>query len=286
MDLYALNQLKKFRGRVVWLSSYPKSGNTWLRAFLTTLFLDKPLENLHYLINDVNLYSKAIYEELVCLEPSYLTIEEMKNYRKEVVEVATTENYTDRLLFSKTHEKELTFLNEQNTHAIIYLIRDPINIIPSLANHNNSSIQDAIQFMKNPQARYNRQPSGFNFLQDIGTWQKHVSYWINHPLSPLVIKYEDMLENPLATFTIILEKLLLNFPKQRIKRAIQNSSFSALKNLEKRSGFSEKNSNTKKFFRRGKNESKEEILNLYSGISPDAIELLEKKNLAYRELAK
>lgn len=276
MDSYALNQLKKFKGKVVWLSSYPKSGNTWLRAFLTTLFLDRPLENLHYLINDLNLYSKTIYEELVCLEPSYLSIEEVKNYRREVVEVATTENYSDYLLFSKTHEKELDFLNEQNTHAIIYLVRNPISIIPSLAHHNHSNIQEAINFMNNPKAGYNKKPSGFNFQQDIGTWDEHISFWANHPLPLLVIKYEDMINNPLAIFTSILKKLQLDFPIQRIKRAINNSSFSVLKKLEKKEGFFEKNSQTDIFFRKGRTDTMQEIFHLYPEISPESVAYLKK----------
>jgi len=267
------------KGRVVWLSSYPKSGSTWLRAFLTTLFQDKPLENLHYLINDLNLYDKKIYEELVCLEPSYLTVNEIKRYRKEIVEVATKDDYSNRLLFSKTHEKGLDFLNEQNTHAIIYLIRNPINIIPSLAHHNHCNIQEAIEFMKNPKAGYNKKSSDFYFLQDVGTWNDHVFYWANHPLSPLIIEYEDMIKYPLATFKAVLEKLRLNFPISRIIRAIDNSSFSTLKTLEKKKGFFEKNPQADVFFRNGKVDTMQEIFHRYPEISPEVLNYF-KKNMA------
>ncbi len=255
MNLKALTQLKKHKGKVVWLSSYPKCGNTWVRAFFTALFTENEID-INHLINDYGFYSKDVFEDSTGLEPSYLTFREAQQYKREVIGHYIDTKAPDRLLFIKNHQNTPYFIDASRLHKVIYLVRNPLAIAPSLANHRNTSIDDTIKYMAKETAGFEEESKGINreifFDQHIGSLNNHVLEWTKLNLDQLIlVKYENLLDDPNKEFKRILKELNLDFKKSEIATAVSKSSFNVLKAKEKISPFREKNPKSKEFFRKG-----------------------------------
>ena len=93
------------------------------------------------------------------------------------------------------------------------------------------------------------------------SWSTHVRSWTQHPSQQLlVVRYEDLLHKPRKYFKQVANFLGLKPSPARLERAIRNSSFRALKNMEQKSGFKERPKEAEAFFREGRSEQWREIL--------------------------
>jgi hypothetical protein len=97
--------------------------------------------------------------------------------------------------------------------------------------------------------------------QDLNTWSGHVRSWLDASGLPVkVLRYEDMKARTFEEFTAALEFCGLTFPEEKIRKAIRNSDFKTLQELEQKEGFREKPIQMQSFFRKGESESwKEEL---------------------------
>lgn len=265
--------------KIVWLASYPKSGNTWVRAFLTALFNNGEVD-----INRLNakaiFASRELFHRYTDLDSTDLTDEEAKEMLPEVFNCfAATEN--DETIFIKVHDA-LAFnqankpiIPTESTLCAIYLIRNPLDIAGSLASHNNISIDMAVKSLLDDNYCFAPQQGNFNvnlhFRQFLSTWSNHVESWTKSPEFPVkVFRYEDLVLNPFNTFKNILEFIGLNqYSDKEIINAIEASEFKNLIQQELTKGFSEKPLvNASKFFRKG------EINTYKTELSPSQIKLI------------
>ena len=244
---------------IVWLASYPKSGNTWLRTLLNNYYSnDLEPSNINKLSISLKMNDSQLIEKYADLEPSELTFHELEYIRPNVFKKMAEE--TSEKLFVKTHSAYFeTSIQEpviplQNTIGIIYLIRNPLDVVVSYAHHESKSIDEMIDFMNDENAIIGNLKSSFHRLspERMYSWSKHVLSWTKPELPVLLVKYEDLLANTETTFSRILHFLNVEISKESLLKAVEFSAFEILKKQELDSGFKEKNLRTKQFFRKGK----------------------------------
>ncbi|WP_448700151.1 sulfotransferase domain-containing protein [Mucilaginibacter sp. AW1-3] len=256
--------------KIVWLASYPKSGNTWFRAFLTALLNEGEID-INQMKTDGIFSSRFIFDNSTDLDSTYLYDEEVKNMLPDVFRDMASW-YQKKHLFIKIHDAYA--LNTENnpivptepTRCAIYFIRNPLDVVASFANHNNGTLDEAIGIMNKPKGSLARQKGNFNvnnqFRQLMYSWSGHVESWTaDLPFPVLVLRYEDMLHDGLATFTKAVEFMGIDVQPGQVENAIIASNFEKLKEKEKEKGFGEKNVKSESFFRKGKSGGWKDELN-------------------------
>ncbi len=242
-------------GAIIWLASYPKSGNTWLRVFLHNL-LRNPNEPTG--INSINQFclgedSAAFYNSLDPRPLSTLTPAEIMALRPKVHELLT-KAFPDSV-FVKTHNllgeaEGSPLVNMECTAGAIYVVRNPLDVAISYAHHFGLGLDEAIEQLNYPGA--GTPTTDLIARQFYGTWSMHVASWTQVAFPARhVVRYEDMTENPLETFRGVAEFLGLDPPADRLQRAISHSSFEQLQSQENEKGFVER-SQYSRFFRSGR----------------------------------
>lgn len=243
-------------GGIIWLASYPKSGNTWLRAFLHNLMRNatQPIEP-----NRLNELTLGDGQERFFLphtggRPTVdLPLEEIARLRS-AVQRSLAGSSADSV-FVKTHnwlgaDHGVPCIDMRYTAGAIYVVRNPLDVAPSLADHFGLTIDQAIAQMADPQARTANLP---HRVPDVmSSWSNHVRSWTQEANPRLhVMRYEDMLAKPRPTFAKLVGFLGLPANRDRIDRAIRFSSFDTLRRLETAKGFVERSSHSQRFFRQG-----------------------------------
>jgi sulfotransferase family protein len=246
---------------IVWLASYPKSGNTWLRMFLYQLMRimgGHPREEDE--LNKLD-RSSAYEAKLFGLFQQFLGKPLNEATRLEAMSVRALVHTTiaDRIkgvALVKTHNLfgELGGMPTVNLTAsagVIYLVRDPRDVAPSLAKHLGSTIDEAIKVMKTP--GFATQNSAETAFEIWGGWSDHVYSWTSEPNEQvLVVRYEDMMVQPTETFTKIVRHLGQEPQPEQITEAIELSSFDKLQRQEETYNFRERSPRADRFFVSGK----------------------------------
>jgi len=243
-------------GAIVWLASYPKSGNTWLRAFLHNL-LRNPQEG--YDINkldDFTLGESAYgwYRRFDERSLEAYSDAEVAALRPKVHQFLTT-IFPDSI-FVKTHcavmeDHGVPTVTFDVTAGAIYVVRNPLDVAISYSHHLGTSLDATIHYMAKSRAQV---PASNNHVHELlGSWSEHVESWTAKPSKALhIVRYEDMLMKPQSAFGGITRFLGLKVPRDRLERAIARSSFRVLQEQERRHGFKEKGEFADRFFREGK----------------------------------
>ena len=243
-------------GKIIWLASYPKSGNTWLRAFLHSLLRDPPEGYDINRITELSLVDSAVgwYRPLIGRPPGDWTREEVGRVRRKAHE-AITRAHPDSA-FIKTHNALIAdahgpFITIELTAGAIYILRNPLDVAVSYSHHLGRTIDQTIDLMNHPRAGTpNTKTNVYQFLK---SWSQHVQSWTRRPHPGLhVVRYEDMLTEPEKVFGGIVAFLGLKPPRERLQRAIERSSFTELRKREETQGFKERSRHAEYFFREGR----------------------------------
>jgi hypothetical protein len=247
------------RQGILWIASYPKSGNTWTRVFLHNLFNMLEGRSAEHDINKLNEYTSwdlaaKAYEEILDKPVSQATHAEIAAARLRVQENVAIR--TNGLTLTKTHHAlvedcGVPTINFSVTSGAVYLVRNPLDIAVSFAAHLNTDLDAAIDQMctEGLETIMNDE----RVYEVYGSWSQHVESWTRNPNRALyVMRYEDMLDAPLKSFSKLAAHLLLRPTAQQLSDAIANSSFEKLASQEKRAGFAEKPDPAERFFRAGK----------------------------------
>ena len=231
---------------ITWIASYPKSGNTWVRSFLTNYISNN--ENFDF--NQLRKINSFPREEL--FKQLNVDTSDIKNIASNWIPMQDFINLKNDTTYLKTHNAMATlnnykFTNDDNTKGFVYLVRDPRDVVISYASHLGQSIEKTLDVMKG-----NLSSSGKTVL--LGSWSLHYNSWKNSNFTQkIIVRYEDLVDNPDHSFNEIVTFLnkLNNLPidKDKINKAILNTSFSKLKDLEKKYGFVERGKCD--FFRKG-----------------------------------
>jgi hypothetical protein len=250
---------------IVWLASYPKSGNTWTRTFLHNLFGQLEGSDVEHDINEINefttwdLAAKRYEPHLKApLEPGK-SIEDVD--RAEIAAIrplvqAEIAAQTDGLALVKTHhalmmDRGHPTLNFSVTSGAVYLVRNPLDVAVSYSHHLNTDIDFAIEQMAASGLETPMTPR--SVYEVYGSWSEHVASWTTKPHRAIcVLRYEDMLQNPRASFSRLAGHLLLQPTAEQLDEAIARSAFDRLKAQEDANGFREKPQHAKRFFREGR----------------------------------
>ncbi|AEG02019.1 sulfotransferase domain-containing protein [Methylomonas methanica] len=256
-------------GGFYWLASYPKSGNTWLRTFLQNLLadLDRPVD-----INQLGLghiaSSRGWMDEVLGFDTANLDHEEIEHLRPAVYQWAM---HDDELAFHKIHDA-CTYTQDgkplfggEAVRGVVYIVRNPLDIVPSAANHWNCSIDQAIAWMGQPDFEMGTGSSNKSLTSQIRhrllSWSQHVLSWVNAPeLTVEVVRYEDMLAAPETSFGRVVNFLGLEDDRPRLEKALSFSSFQELSRQEQVHGFRERPQYADRFFRQGKSGEWQQVL--------------------------
>jgi len=263
---------------IIWISSYPKSGNTWIRSLLSAyLFSDDGNFNFKLLKNIEQFSSRYFISKSNNKKISHLEI--FKNW----IPSQKIINKDRKIHFLKTHNALCTiegskFTDRDNTAAVIYIVRDPRNVITSISNHYSLNLHQAYNFLTNKKKiifpinfltpkKFNNEYNDVNFL---GDWSDHYKSWKNINFCPIkIIKYEDILFDARPVFISILKFLSkfvkIKIEKEKIEKSLQSTSFKTLSKIEEKQGFTESiatNEKNKKvkFFNLGKENNWKKLL--------------------------
>ena len=244
---------------IFWLASYPKSGNTWFRVFLANLLQDSDKPASINQLEDTSIASSRwLFEEAVGIEASDLLYEEVDRLRPEVYRFLSNE--VKKSVFLKIHDA-YTFLDDgrplvppEASRGVIYIIRSPLDVAVSYANHSGISIDQAIKRMNNEANCFCNEPDrpGIQLRQRLLSWGSHVRSWTEaeHPDLHL-LRFEDMRCSPLETFTGAVKFLGIEKSAQQIEKALEFSHISELQRQEREYGFVEKSAACHSFFHKG-----------------------------------
>lgn len=263
-------------GNIVWLASYPKSGNTWVRMFLNNyLYSGSGRQNLNSL--DLSTFggsSKSSYRAISDQDIDACTdLEIMQLTAKAHGHIA---NQTSGSVFVKTHNllapnHGIPLITKEVTSSGIYIVRNPLDTVISVADHFGLSLDKAVDFMNNVSGSTARTETMVR--QIFSSWSYNVASWTTQPPFPVwAVRYEDMHANPQKSFEDILRFLNLEIDQKKVALAVKQSSFKSLKAMEKRDGFDEKSRYSKSFFRSGKTNQWK------SKLSQDQIKKLVENN--------
>ena len=258
---------------IIWIASYPKSGNTWVRSIISSLVYSKEgIFNFELLKKIRQFPSKKYFENFT---KKFQDINEIKKLWITSQEFI---NLDKQIKFFKTHHINCKiggypFTNKNNTLGTIYVVRDPRNLINSFTNHYKIDKNKAKNFITDPQfvtgaiGKTNKENNIFTIL---GSWKDHYRSWTSNTNNLLLLRYEDLILNPNKEINKIIE-FLKNFLKfehndHKIKNIINSTSFESLKKMETEEGFDEAildetGVNKVKFFNLGKENKWEKYLN-------------------------
>ena len=256
---------------IIWLASYPKSGNTWVRLFLDSLLFK---QDGSVNINDIGIKQFPLRGDFTGLTDK---IDNENEFVKNCNLAQTKINLDNEIKFLKTHHAlwkngNYAFTDLENTLGVIHIIRDPRNVITSVLKHfNRDSYVHALEFMKDPLQCIGIKggKNGHDLMTIISSWGNHYSSWKKFKKNNLLLKYENLINNPEKEFVKLCNFIEhvsdLKFEKKLILKVIENCDFNNLKKQEASSGFLEgttnKNNVKDKFFNLGPENNWKKLLN-------------------------
>jgi hypothetical protein len=243
-------------GKIIWLASYPKSGNTWIRAFLANLFsgADQPFN-----INDLNLFCSSLtarvrFDEAAGRSTVDFTEYELLHLRGRVQQAFCAT--IPESAFMKTHSRfgdqlGLPLIDPECTAGAIYVVRNPLDVAVSAASHYGVTAEEMIRAMVDP--NFKTAATDKHVTEFIGSWSANVASWTT-PAHPKihVVRYEDLSVAPEAEFARLATFLGLRATAEQLSRAIRFSSFASMAEQERWVGFKERPAHAVAFFRSGK----------------------------------
>lgn len=242
------------------LASYPKSGNTWLRALVTNYFsgTDQPAD-LNALLGSYA-FTHSRFRNTTGLDPLLLSRSEQDAWRPEIARAAASE--AERV-FIKAHEAfqktpcgTPQFPPDAVNH-VIYVVRDPREVAMAFSYHLNRSPSAAVSRMN---ADRGAMINKTMLIERMGSWSDHVTSWMDQSILPVtLVRYEDLQSDPTATFTQVITAIDPAPDTDRISWAIAQSDHRVLRRQEQDSGFREMNPLAKSFFSRIQDQQSSEL---------------------------
>lgn len=250
-------------GYIYWIASYPKSGNTWMRAFLTALVTGAESDDLNLLQQIAPDENYGRYFQPFMTTPiEKASLAELASVRPKAHRAMAAA--ADNFLFLKTHSLLGVHLGTPTittdvTAGAIYIVRNPLDVAISYAAFRNRSVDETIPLV-NQSGRVLTRPI-FGSYEIAGSWTEHVESWTRKPHDRLLaIRYEDMLDDPQTSFGRVTSFLRMKVDEELMAKAMERTSFNSLKAAEENGDFRERPKGTERFFRSGKHGQWRETL--------------------------
>ena len=255
---------------IFWIASYPKSGNTYIRSFLSAYYFSDSGQFDFELLRNIKQFPNPEF-----FDGPIKTIEDAANNwifsqrkikEKKKIKMLKTHNFLGAY-------KGQPFTTVDYTLGAIYVVRDPRNVITSVMNHFGLNVDKAFEFMTDIQKGTSfKIEDDFSTYTFLSNWSNHYKSWAHSKnFRKLIIKYEDLEVNKYETFRdiVVFVNALLNrterVDKKKLENAVKSTNFNVLKNLEKNKGFgealySEKDKKKRTFFNLGFNNRWKKLL--------------------------
>ena len=228
---------------IIWLASYPKSGNTLLRSILASYFFSEDGNfDFEYLYKIGQFPSFRFFKNLKIdidnkkeIFSSYIKAQDLINKNSSTINFLKTHSALAKL-------ENCNFTNPNNTLGAIYIVRDPRNVVTSFAHHYQLDIDTAIKAMKSEIRCLEEdkdKPTTF-----ISSWNSHYNSWKALGDRTLLIKYEELTKFKKETLIKVFnffEKLGMKkkLDISKLDKIIETTEFTKMQQLEKEKKFKE-----------------------------------------------
>ncbi len=232
---------------IIWLASYPKSGNTWLRSMLTSLMYTEDGKFDFKYLRKIEQFPGHQHFRKFIKDPN-----DIHEIKKNWIVAQDKINLDSKIKFFKTHQgnfviNQYPFTNHNNTLATIYVVRDPRNLISSISNHYKLTIDESLNFISSTKflkGSFENDGKTFKHVKVLlGNWAEHYHSWTKKNDNLLLIKYEDLINNTYTELNkiILFLKKYLEIKTNKIKNdnILKSTSFENLKKMEIEGKFEE-----------------------------------------------
>ena len=253
---------------IIWLASYPKSGNTYVRAFLSAYYFS---ENGEFDFSQISKIDQFPHEKFFNEK-----VNSISEASKQWIPIQREINKDKKIRFLKTHSflgnyQGNQFTSPETSLGAIYIVRDPRNVITSLKNHYSLDDAKALEMIMDKTRSLMSNNGSHASLTYISSWaENYLSWFRNNQFRRLFIKYEDLITNKYETFRdiIVFTNTLMNrvdgVNKSKLQKAIETTNFDILKKKELSETFNGLESNFKNW-RKFHSENK----NLFFNLGPE-----------------
>ena len=256
---------------IIWIASYPKSGNTWVRSFLSAYYFSDDGKFSFELLKKIKQFPNKEFFDI--------KLENVDDASKNWLIAQKKIKEKKKTIFLKTHNiygayKGNSFTSEEFTAGAIYIVRDPRNVLTSLMNHYSLNESEALKMINSIYRNLKDENDTDNYASYsfISSWANNYNSWKKSKnINTLFIKYEDLENDTYNTFTRIINfsnnliKKEKNIDDERFKSAIKTTNFDVLKKKEETEGFHEaayssKEKKIKTFFNLGNKNNYKNML--------------------------
>ena len=277
---------------IIWIASYPKCGNTWIRSLLSAYYFSKDGEFEFSLLKNIKQFPSIDFFQK--------NIDSVEEASANWIPIQKKIKETNKVYFLKTHNvfgsyKGNSFTSPEYTLGAINIVRDPRNVITSLMNHFSIKEEEALKLISNVNRnlRDRNDKNNYATYSFISSWNNNYNSWkFTKNINKILIKYEDLEDDIEKSFTRIIEftnKIMRKENKidiKKLKRSIETTSFDLLKKKEEKEGFDEaiyssEDGKNKSFFNLGKNNDYKKLLKKKTVQSIEDIFKKEMKELGY-----
>ena len=226
---------------IVWLASYPQSGNDFVRSLLSSYIFSKDGNFDSMLLENIDLFpNNSLFEQLG------VNTENEDEMYKNYINSQKILNKKDSIMFLKTHScfvntEKFKFTDRHNTLGVVYIVRDPRNIIPPHSQDFMINEEQSLKYLLSD--TFLGKESQSHCTTYLGSWKNHFNSWKKLNSKYLLIKYENLLINPENEFTkitkFIEEIYQIKFGEEKILKTIESCEFTNLQKQENLNGFTE-----------------------------------------------
>ncbi len=277
---------------IIWCASYPKSGNTWVRAIISSLLYSKDGVFNFNLLKEISQFPRRTFFK--DFTNDYCKLDKVSQYWIQAQEKINSDG---KLRIYKTHNGNFSisgnnFTNKINTQGVIYIVRDPRNLITSISNHYQINMEESVNFLTDEKRQlYSLDPENnfeWNMVNLLSSWKNHYNSWkISSNL--ILIKYEDLLydtKSQINRLSLFLKRFgEFESNDKKINNIIKTTAFEILKKKEEKEGFEEASDESKetniKFFNLGPKNNWKDIVDKKLIYQIEKIFKKEMKELNY-----
>ena len=250
---------------IIWLASYPKSGNTYVRAFLSAYYFS---ENGQFDFSQILNIEQFPHEKYFKQK-----VNGISEASKQWIPIQREINKNKKIKFFKTHSclgnyQGNQFTSPETTLGAVYIVRDPRNVLTSLKNHYSFDDDKALKMITDKTRSLMSNNGSHASLTHISSWAENYLSWLrNNQFRRFFVKYEDLITNKYETFRdiIVFINTLMNrvegVDKSKLQKAIETTNFNVLKKKEMSETFDGPD-NSFKSWRKFHSENKNLFFNL------------------------
>ena len=245
--------------KLLWLASYPKSGNTWVRSLLSAYLLRDDEFSLNAMLGQQDPFDRQLLDDHAGINSADFQPEELLPYQAQFHRDLARQSADWRLIkthstFARGADRTALFPVSASAGAIV-IVRNPLDIAPSYAHHEAKPVDWVIAHMRDKHATSDTWAThgGTMVPQRMSSWSENVRSWLNQTGIPvLLIRYEDLHSDTEVALSKMLRFCAVELDANRVSRSVERCRFERLRADEDRTGFSERPSVERTFFRSGK----------------------------------